>query len=220
MTHNQFIALVRQPEKVADEHIADLKELVDMYPYFGAARMLYTKALKNSDSIHYASSLQTAVLYAPSSKWLYYFIHPEVKITSEPFRRERQSKSSGDYFDMINLLEKDGGDAKQSLKGLAEKLKSARSMVVQPTKASLMEDSVAQAPPKPQEVSSTIGLIDYFALPGSDVTEEMAKKLIVEKKYVQAIAILRELNLNNPKKSVYFADQIRFLEKVLDNLKK
>jgi len=31
---------------------------------------------------------------------------------------------------------------------------------------------------------------------------------------------LRALNLNNPKKSVYFADQIRFLEKVIANSKK
>ena len=39
-------------------------------------------------------------------------------------------------------------------------------------------------------------------------------------KYEEALVILNELNLNNPKKSIYFADQIRFLEKVIANTKK
>jgi len=53
-----------------------------------------------------------------------------------------------------------------------------------------------------------------------EITESNAKKLIAERKYKEAIEILRALNLNNPKKSVYFADQIRFLEKVIVNSKK
>jgi len=53
-----------------------------------------------------------------------------------------------------------------------------------------------------------------------EISESNAKKLIIEHKYPEAIEILRALNLNNPKKSVYFADQIRFLEKVIANSKK
>jgi hypothetical protein len=53
-----------------------------------------------------------------------------------------------------------------------------------------------------------------------DLSECNAKKLIREHKYMEAIEILKLLNLNNPKKSVYFADQIRFLEKVIVNSKK
>ena len=53
-----------------------------------------------------------------------------------------------------------------------------------------------------------------------EISEINAKKLIAERKYKDAIEILRCLNLNNPKKSVYFADQIRFLEKVIENSKK
>jgi len=53
-----------------------------------------------------------------------------------------------------------------------------------------------------------------------DISESNAKKLISEHKYKEAIEILRAINLNNPKKSVYFADQIRFLEKVIANSKK
>ena len=48
--------------------------------------------------------------------------------------------------------------------------------------------------------------------------EENLKKCIREKKYAEAIEILKKLNLINPKKSIYFADQIRYLEKILQNL--
>ena len=50
-----------------------------------------------------------------------------------------------------------------------------------------------------------------------EAKEKKAKQLIREKKYPQAVEILEELNLINPKKSIYFADQIRFLKKIIEN---
>jgi len=47
--------------------------------------------------------------------------------------------------------------------------------------------------------------------------EEEVKVLISKRSYREAIEILEQLNLINPKKSVYFADQIRFLKKVIEN---
>lgn len=50
-------------------------------------------------------------------------------------------------------------------------------------------------------------------------TETLAKIYIKQGKYEGAIEIMRKLNADNPKKSCYFADQIRFLEKVVINNK-
>ena len=47
------------------------------------------------------------------------------------------------------------------------------------------------------------------------LTESLAKVYIRQHKYEQALVILRELNLRYPKKISYFADQIRFLEKII-----
>ena len=52
------------------------------------------------------------------------------------------------------------------------------------------------------------------------LTETLAKIYIKQKKYEQALKIIRQLNLDNPEKSCYFADQIRFLEKLINNSKK
>ena len=64
MTHDELIMLVKQPDLVATEHITGLKELVDMYPYFAPARLFYTKALQESDSIFFESNLKTASIYS------------------------------------------------------------------------------------------------------------------------------------------------------------
>lgn len=47
------------------------------------------------------------------------------------------------------------------------------------------------------------------------LTESFAKILIKNGNYSRALEIITQISLNNPEKSIYFADQIRFLKKVL-----
>lgn len=61
---------------------------------------------------------------------------------------------------------------------------------------------------------------------GSDeVTDEgyltmtLAKIYIKQQRYEKALEIMRKVSINNPKKSSYFADQIRFLRKLIINKK-
>ncbi|MCD8305845.1 MAG: tetratricopeptide repeat protein [Prevotella sp.] len=46
-------------------------------------------------------------------------------------------------------------------------------------------------------------------------TESLAKLYVKQGNYVKALEIFRQLNLNNSQKNVYFADQMRFLEKAI-----
>jgi hypothetical protein len=48
-------------------------------------------------------------------------------------------------------------------------------------------------------------------------TETMARIYIKQGNYSKALEIIRQVSLENPKKNVYFADQIRFLEKLIIN---
>lgn len=50
-------------------------------------------------------------------------------------------------------------------------------------------------------------------------TETLAKIYIKQGRYEKALEIIQRLNLNNPKKNAYFADQMRFLEKLILNSK-
>jgi len=230
MTQEEFISLVKQPESVAAQHVSDLKEMVERFPYFVPSRILLTKSLQLSNSIHFEAHLKTTTVFIPSRRWLYYYLYPEKLLSAEPYRREKNAKSGGDYFDMLNVVESGGGDTRQSLKNLADKLKSARSLVNIPTvplkiqsdkvaKNIDVETSVNEFDKKVVEVVDA-NPVDVSVSQSFENSEANAKKLISERKYNEAIVILKELNLNNPKKSVYFADQIRFLEKVVSKSKK
>ncbi len=230
MTHDAFISLVKQPESVAAQQVSDLKEMVERFPYFVPSRILLAKSLQLSNSIHFDANLKTTTVFVPSRRWLYYYFHPEKMLSVEPYRREKNTKSGGDYFDMLNVVESKGGDTRQSLKNLADKLKSARSLVTIPTvplkilnnKDSVdVDTAISTIEICRNEVEVVPAISTYEPTPQNlEFTEDNAKKLIFERKYNEAIVILRGLNLNNPKKSVYFADQIRFLEKVVSNSKK
>ncbi len=50
-------------------------------------------------------------------------------------------------------------------------------------------------------------------------TEKLAKIYIKQGRYDKALEIIQRINLNNTKKSAYFADQTRFLEKLILNNK-
>lgn len=50
-------------------------------------------------------------------------------------------------------------------------------------------------------------------------TETLAKIYIKQQRYSKALEIIKKLSLKYPKKNAYFADQIRFLEKLIINAK-
>ena len=230
MTHNEFIQLLNQPDTIDAGHIPDLKEMISHYPYFSQARILLAKAMLKTSNLHAESYVQQAALHVPDRRSFYYFLYPEKKINTEQIQKERIPRFSGNYFDMLKATENEGEDSGQSLKNLADKLKSARSLVNIPTvPLNIYNDKVSKSRdveiPVGEIDSKCVGDIEVNQVNGSvlhisEISEANAKKLISERKYSEAIVILRELNLNNPKKSVYFADQIRFLEKVVSKSKK
>ena len=68
-----------------------------------------------------------------------------------------------------------------------------------------------------QEPSQAIAPVEGELLDESYFTETLAKIYIKQRKYSRALEIIRSLYLQFPEKNAYFADQIRFLEKLIIN---
>ena len=181
-------------------------------------------------------------LHISNRKLFYNYLTYELTTNSTPNQDSQlpiinPQLSTPDYF----ALEQNQAQ-KQSLQQLAEQLKKARLTRQQQntenkntTHLTLNETNKTTNPNnKPQQKPNTSNLLPNptHTTPkanktpkieknkqtlDSDLSEEKAKKLIKEQKYLEAIEILRAISLNNPKKSANFALQIKFLETIINN---
>lgn len=209
MSYEELIRYVREPETISTSDQRIIFEFKQKYPCFSLAQWLYLKSLQVSDSIYFDKEKNKTSLYASDRRKLYYFIYPENKKSEET--ENLRNESSGSYFDMLQKLET-RDESKKSLSALAERLKSAREMMKVDTAESVIDEI-----PDKNQTAEIVAVNVVKQSVNFDDKENEAKKLIREKKYHGAIEILEALSLINPKKSVYFADQIRFLRKIIEN---
>ena len=104
-------------------------------------------------------------------------------------------------------------------KSSTEPLLSQPSTIVESEEKPVVAEEEEQKPATeendPEEEDAPAEVLDdesYF-------TETLAKIYVKQQRYSKALEIIRRLNLKYPKKNAYFADQIRFLEKLIINAK-
>jgi hypothetical protein len=212
MVYDDFKKCFIDSEVLKNTSEKDFKDTISKYPFFRLTRWLYLKFLSETGNSSFEEELKKTALHATNRRNLYYFIYPEKMIENEPnFLRD---ESSGSYFDILQKLESKNEDKPNSLKSLAEKLKNARKMIQNDSENKNEDDSESSDKLTNQElpVEMPETKIENFQEKETEV-----KILVKNKKYREALEILEELNLINPKKSVYFADQIRFLRKIIEN---
>lgn len=192
--------MLKTPENVNDTHISDLRAMLETFPFEVSARVLLARALKKSESVDCPLVARQTALYVSDRRWFYFFLYPEK--LNQTVDNQVKTQSSGEYFDMLEKIERSGGDTRQSLRTLAEKLKSARQEFSTHKSKTAQNTQTVEI----QQIKDDL----YWQKKENEV-----KNLIAEKKYSDALAILYEINLNIPKKSIYFAAQIRFLEKII-----
>ncbi len=73
----------------------------------------------------------------------------------------------------------------------------------------------APAPPAPRRAEEKTTVGHHRPDPEAPLSESLAKIFIKRGRYDKAFEIIKQLSLNFPEKSVYFADQLRFLQKLI-----
>ncbi|MDD4776814.1 MAG: hypothetical protein PHV53_00860 [Fermentimonas sp.] len=235
-------------ESIENISIDQLKSVVDEYPYFQSARLLYTKKLHLTDKEQYGEELsKTAILCADRRK-LFYMIYPDdyEKLLNTPDRKlpenmDRTEALLDSYFNSFGKEDVDESPVDTSdlnyattdyfgyLESLGEE--SDTESAHEPFQhqdiidafINKNESNTIQMRPfdenssnKKKKVTDASENIDE----GNEfLTETLAKIYIKQKKYEQALTIIKRLSLTFPKKSSYFADQIRFLEYLIINEK-
>lgn len=92
-----------QNKNLTSDNIQGLKELVDKYPYFQAARVLYLKSLLDTESGEYKTEVTTNAPLVPSRRHLFNFLYSEsagdVEVAKAPIqstvKEPKKKKSPG-----------------------------------------------------------------------------------------------------------------------------
>lgn len=239
----QIAAFIGHPEKLDKETLYELRELVAKHPSYQAARLLFLQNLFLQHDPSFGEELRRSALMIPDRKVLFTMIEGDnYKIEAnrssvshqEPLPDGNRTISLIDKFLIgipqeetprhnltaveattdygLYLLQMEDYDKKpvpdspfdNRLDAFIEK---------KPTNISL---------PKIEEeepLSSSRKEEDEDAAEEEYLTETLAKIYIKQGRYIKAVEIIRKLSAIYPKKNSYFADQIRFLEKLIINNK-
>lgn len=83
MNVKEFYSYIKNPSLLNEQTLHELSEVIERYPYFQAAHMLYLKNLSLLHDDRYQSTLTTTSLYAPDRKTLFNLIHDKEQKTTE-----------------------------------------------------------------------------------------------------------------------------------------
>lgn len=218
MTLRELYSYMEQPDRLNKSTIEELRLLVESYPYASSFVVLYLYNLAKEEDIRYPAELERLALDVPDRSYLYQLIEgytaPELKTEME---YPREEEASG--FALIDqFLQEQEGDATPLASMVAEDYMALLSAgeqqddFVEESPKQLVDESPVEASllakEKGEEVSQEVLVEDEL------FTETLARIYIKQGLYDKALLILKQLSLNYPEKNVYFADQIRFLERL------
>jgi hypothetical protein len=81
MRIEDFTSLLKKPSQIQENQIAELHHILQQYPYFQSASLLYAKALGQYNKIDYQKSLRKTALLALNRKILFKLIQQKSELT-------------------------------------------------------------------------------------------------------------------------------------------
>lgn len=235
--------LIKHPERLNKETLYDLRSLIAMYPYYQPARLLMLQNLYLLHDSSFDEELRRAAVYITDRRVIFNMVeaaHYKLKRPTTSVPKGDRTTSLIDTF-LSNIPADEEEEKKQESAKVRRKPTAADATV--DYVSYLMSVEFADEEIEQEEMKGQ-SLIDDFLnkedgkivlkdeiefVPQVDqnseksekdsneeyFTETLAGVYIKQGKYLKALEIIKRLNLEYPKKNVYFADQIRFLEKLI-----
>ena len=243
MNKENFYSLIDNTTALDSATQQELKAIVDEYPYFQSARLLYTKKLLSTDKELYKKELGKSAIFCADRRKLFYTIREEEyamfiknlrEAVDEPDRTQALLDSfltSLEEIDEASLIIANPDAHIASIDYLAYLDSLSANTDTNETEAApmkhqaIIDNFIEKA--ASDEIFVPTDVKEYIPPQVSDnyddndvfLSETLTRVYIKQKKYDKALTIIKRLSLNFPQKSVYFADQIRFLELLIQNEK-
>lgn len=196
-----IVQYLAHPDLLGTDDVAELSRALERYPYCHVSRMLYLKALHNVGHLSFDAELARGAAFVADRKALFELIHraepvsasqPTVVPAPQPSSEEPAPEELSQWMDR------------------QPSRKSPEELIDRFIRTNPRIKPASDYPREEKDLSRSSQEI----LSEQVMTETLARIYVRQKKYARAIEAYRILMLKNPKKSGYFADQIRELEKL------
>ena len=232
MTLAEFNNILAHPNQINTSLTHKIEDVLEAYPYFQTARVLYLKGLQNQDNFKFNSALKKTAAYCTDRTVLFDFI------VSEKGNGESCQTEKNKLEDIDKLHKKIGDLSKDNFKKTEEVLEIGKPIAFAtdekhsfnewlqlgnfnpikrestPHKFDLIEQFIKSNPkikPLKKEVD-TLTSTESFQENLTIMTETLAKVYLEQKKYAKAIKAYKILSLKYPEKSSFFADRIKAIQ--------
>ena len=240
-----FAYYIANPDKLDRSTLFKLRVTVGKYPCFDAARLLLLKNLYILHDIEFGKEMRRAALYLKDRRVLFDLMREygnPVATTAEQsaeettvdrtmelidafldtlpthsFSLEAEGAAAIDYVSAY-LSDKEDVSGSPKLRGqdLIDKFlegdEERSAFAIPVSEETEAEPADAEVKPAVENVAKESETPTF--------TETLANIYLKQGKYDKALEILKRINLEYPNKNRYFADQIRFLEKIVKHTKR
>ena len=241
-----LVELINHPERMDRDTLYELRSTLALHPYFQTVRLLMLQNLYLLHDTSFDEELRRAAIYVSDRRKLFNLVeatHYQLKLSDSSHQAATTSLNENRTMALIDsFLDSIPDEAEEKEK--KKRLPTPKDATVDYV-AFLMESEGAEKPEKPQQMPGQ-DLIDHFLQKeqgrillneqedhkkamGAPIIEEeepteeeyftetLARIYIKQGRYQKALDIIQRLSSNFPEKNAYFADQIRFLEKLIIN---
>ena len=232
MKRYQFIEYILNPESLNEQSLSELKGVVEEYPFFQAARMLWIKNLHLLDHISLNNELKIAAAHISNREKLYFLLNKcgleenegieNEEIENEEIENEEIENEEIENEGIENsiLLDYERGVGSYDITKLSEKEKSTDKN----EKMSLINDFLKKQNIEKIKIETYNINNEDFSVKSSQenddlMTETLANIYIKQNNFSKALNIFEKLILKYPEKSIYFAARIEETEILINNLK-
>ncbi|KAA6352442.1 hypothetical protein EZS27_000221 [termite gut metagenome] len=239
MTASTIQQWISSPELLNENTLRELRSALREYPYSQTLWLLYLKNLYLLCDGSFSSELRKGSLYVNDRCALFYLIE------GDEYRLRLETASTDEGADRtLKLIDAFLSQTAEQVPVVPDELKYTADYIPyllnednnrselpdapKLHKQELIDDFIEKSKDKPltlhaiEEISLYPVEEPFLNKEESEekcFTETLAKIYIKQKKYTKALEIIKNLSMKNPKKDAYFADQIRFLEKLITNTK-
>ena len=205
---NKISSIIENPYIMHKDESIYILNILEKFPYFQTAHILYSKALQNTKSIRFKSQLKKAAIYSGDRNLLFDVIsqHEDSNISKNTdirnLKKEDKKAELHSFLDWISIVQtkKIVRSKKQNPDEIINIFLEKKPKIKNNTKQKFFNAS--ENARKSTKENNDI------------ITETLAKVYAKQEHFEKAILAYQKLSLKYPQKSSYFADQIKVIKKL------